>query len=89
MYNEADITHLSLSAMFSSLQKSDGRDNDGRWVETEDGMEWVPAEDPEDVISGSQESVRSVASSKNPESTLTAEERNEMKESNANVCKPI
>ena len=56
-------------------------DNDGHWVETEDGMEWVPSEKPDDVIGGSQDSSRSAMSNKNPESNLTAEEKNEMKES--------
>jgi len=49
-------------------------------------MEWVPSEEADEEISGSQDSCRSI-SNKNPESTLTAEERNEMKESKGHIIK--
>ncbi|XP_076825241.1 wings apart-like protein homolog isoform X1 [Clavelina lepadiformis] len=56
-------------------------EHDGHWVETEDGMEWVPADQSEsDTLMSSQESVRSSVSNRNPENSLTAEEKTEMKQ---------
>lgn len=63
-----------------SQRSGAAKERGGRWVETEDGMEWEPSDSADDQsLPGSQESVRSNA--RNPEAGLTAEEKTEMKES--------
>nr|CAB3267662.1 wings apart-like protein homolog [Phallusia mammillata] len=76
--NESQSSDSKSSSSSQRMEfKADAKD--GRWVESEDGMEWVPAEDgDEHSLGGSQESVRST--SRNPEAGLTTEEKAQMQD---------